>query len=394
MRNFVFIALILSLTWGFSACNDDDNSDLNVESLPLSARQFLKDNFPDITCSSVKRGDKNEEAIYKIQLSNGVSIDFNESGYWLKIKSETQLPELLLQNISPGSMSKIRAELPDITFLSIEQVIYGYQLRTETGKRLALFNFDSWGYEQPNESLPEEARRFVGRYFSWNNYRHVIQTTEADQTTYIVYLDNQFILHFDKNGSWTEARGIEEKPLPSDFKDVFPQAVRDYIREKYPDIQIYHVFKYNAYYQLYIGNGTSLLIDPETGVFIYPTDKIQTFVRTHFSQSNNIQMTIKENRTTETITFDCSYIIRDEDYAISMQTDKYGEWNYLRLAGNKVPSMPESILNLLPFKVKDYIATHYPEKKIIGIKKNPLPIEIQFEEDLLLSFDSEGKLLN
>lgn len=67
---------------------DYDEAIVQASDLPEKATQFLKNNFGSETIqNSIKEKDVNGDE-YKIQLSNGIKIDFDANGDWKEIKSE------------------------------------------------------------------------------------------------------------------------------------------------------------------------------------------------------------------------------------------------------------------------------------------------------------------
>lgn len=67
---------------------DYDEAIIQSADLPEKASQFLKNNFGSETIqNSIKENDIRGDE-YKVQLSNGIKIDFDANGEWKEVKSE------------------------------------------------------------------------------------------------------------------------------------------------------------------------------------------------------------------------------------------------------------------------------------------------------------------
>jgi len=96
---FVFFGL-LSLSFAFVACSDDDDDTVvSLKDLPASASQFLNDHFSGITEENAQVKKDNDS--YDVLLNAGYKVEFDLDGTWDSVDGEignvmNTLPESFL----------------------------------------------------------------------------------------------------------------------------------------------------------------------------------------------------------------------------------------------------------------------------------------------------------
>jgi hypothetical protein len=70
--------------------------------------------------------------------------------------------------------------------------------------------------------------------------------------------------------------------------------------------------------------------------------------------------------------------------------DKKGVWNDVDCNANAVP---QSVINLLPKAVPDYVAANFPNTFIVEVNKENYGYDIDLSNDLEFKFDKSGKIL-
>lgn len=82
---------------------DSDETLLQSNNLPQNAQMFIKQNFGSENVQSVVKENDSSGDEYKVQLSNGIKIEFDANGEWKEVKAE-------LANQSVGALF-----LPQVT---------------------------------------------------------------------------------------------------------------------------------------------------------------------------------------------------------------------------------------------------------------------------------------
>lgn len=85
LRLIPFVLIALAGAAAFSACSDDDDQIVGNDQLPVIAKNFLGQYYPNATVVSVHK-DKSD---YDVILSDGTHIDFDHSGNWTDVDAPT-----------------------------------------------------------------------------------------------------------------------------------------------------------------------------------------------------------------------------------------------------------------------------------------------------------------
>lgn len=112
----------------------------------------------------------------------------------------------------------------------------------------------------PATELPSISKDFIIRYFP----SYEIISAQKDKDDYEVILSDGTKIEFDKKGDWTDVDAAPMKTIPSGF---YPEAIDNYIAEKFKDTGINEISKVTRGYEVELITGTDLLFDQD-GAFI------------------------------------------------------------------------------------------------------------------------------
>jgi hypothetical protein len=88
--------------------------------------------------------------------------------------------------------------------------------------------------------------------------------------------------------------------------------------------------------------------------------------------------------------------VLDKDYTVYLQNGfkvdftKSGAWDEVN---GLINELPQSILDLLPASIMQYVGTAFSSQKIVKVNKERFGYEIELSGDIELEFDSNGNLL-
>jgi predicted deacetylase len=86
----------------------------------------------------------------------------------------------------------------------------------------------------------------------------------------------------------------------------------------------------------------------------------------------------------------------DKDYTVYLSNgfevdfSKSGEWDEV---DGKINSVPQSILDLIPVNIAQYVTVNFPDYEIISVNKEHYGYEIGLNGDVDIEFDSKGEFL-
>lgn len=118
-----FLTTILALMVSAICFADSEFNYIPVERLPQSAKAFVKEEFPDAVIVSAER----EFDAFECMLDNGIEIEFDLKGVWLKIDGyvRTALPA----SVIPVNINKyVKDNYPEFDVTMIEKGRYGYKV--------------------------------------------------------------------------------------------------------------------------------------------------------------------------------------------------------------------------------------------------------------------------
>jgi hypothetical protein len=126
-----FLITILALLISAACFADSDPNPIPVDRLPQAARAFVKEKFPKATIVSAER----ELDAYECVLDNGIEIEFNLKGVWLKLDGSvrTALPA----SVIPVNINKyVKENYPEFDITEIEKGRYGFKVELSNKLKL------------------------------------------------------------------------------------------------------------------------------------------------------------------------------------------------------------------------------------------------------------------
>lgn len=104
---------------------DSDETLVQTNNLPQNAQMFIKQNFGSETLQSVIKENDRKGDEYKVQLSNGIKIEFDANGEWKEVKAELanqSVGALFLPQITRDYLS---TNYPNIGVESVDRDVQG-----------------------------------------------------------------------------------------------------------------------------------------------------------------------------------------------------------------------------------------------------------------------------
>ncbi|HEY4538524.1 MAG TPA: PepSY-like domain-containing protein [Faecalibacter sp.] len=107
---------------------DRDESLIQENQLPENAQKFIKNNFGSESVQNIIKEKNVTGDEYKVQLGNGIKIEFNANGEWKEVKAELpnqSVGALFLPQVTRDYLSK---NYPDIGIESVDQDAQGIDI--------------------------------------------------------------------------------------------------------------------------------------------------------------------------------------------------------------------------------------------------------------------------
>lgn len=131
MKKKYFLITILALMISAVCFADSDTRPIPVGRLPQAAKAFVKQNFPNAAIVSAER----EVDAFECMLDNGLELEFNLKGVWLKIDGSvrTAVPA----SVIPVNIKKyVKENYPEFDITEIEKGRYGYKVELSNKRKL------------------------------------------------------------------------------------------------------------------------------------------------------------------------------------------------------------------------------------------------------------------
>lgn len=391
---YVQSIILIFIIAGFFACEADDGKTITKRDLPDLTRSFIEFNLSEYKILNIKdlkpSGDELEK--YEVTFSNNLVIVFNILGYWWKIDSQEELPEKLQNLLVTDEIAAFKESYPEAVMTGLYNVDYGKKIKLSDGTMLAVYtDYNSVvvgeDLTRVPEMLPDKINLFMDTYYYGLDPKYAIHANINGKEMYKICSSMKadkslFYFYFDKDGNWHSVE-CSRHAVPNELYQTLPQAVREYMEKEYKNASVYGIARYDTYYQLNLANNKYVLVDSEQGESIIPTDVVLHFIKTHFSEDNNLSMNITMDREPDFISY--HFAIHVDGFEIDMHTDVNGVWHTLTVLGKPIP---QSIFDTLPLGIKTYIA-QLPDARVSGIKKEAGKYLVRVGNVTFL-FDSEG----
>lgn len=413
VKCLVAILLVLFIT-GLTGCSDDDNQN-KKDRLPETARAFIESRLSGYDILNIKEVDDKGDQInekYIITFSNDLLVSFSSLGYWRRIKSSSQLPELLLNEIPFGGVAEVKKTYPIATINEINYALYGYQAIMSIGSPIAFYDISSsnkFGVDLTEEKSlwPDKIEEFFNVYyadeFNRNQPFFFIKEKDNAESEYRFGTSSETKVHFDKKGNWYNYEGGSTSLTNTLYEALLPQEMRDIIEQKYSSgaNRIYAVLRHENYSQAVFKqtkNSTAIyiLFNADTNQEVEtPDENTLYFLKMYVGEpSENTDFGIRmmsDSDNTKQFVFQITGSIADKK-VLTMYTNMVGKVLQLDLSGSAIPN---KILDYLPTKVKEYAEKKHTGKEIMTVV-NGLRNEyyILYKEGSRLYFDKEGNVIN
>lgn len=404
---FVNILLTLSII-SFAGCSDDDKHN-SKERLPETAQAFIESRLPGYKILNIEEVDDKEDEInekYIVTFSDDILVSFSSLGYWRRIKSSSELPELIQEVIPFGGAAVIKETFPITTINEINFTLYGCQVVPNNGLPIAFYDIGSsnkFGLDLTKEvySWPENATEFLKAYYIEPlKYQvfYFIQENEDDGSEYCFGTSGGGKVNFDKEGNWYSCdRGSWNIPNRM-YKELLPQEMRNIIETKYKSgaSSTYGIMHRNTYYQAMLkqasGNYIWVMFDTTTNQEVkVPEETILDFLKTYVGEpAKDTNFNTRIVGDTKQVVFQITGEISGVN-VLTMHTDTTGKMLSFNLNGSVIP---DKILTYLPVKVQEYAEENYAGKEIMLVM-NGLGGEyyILYKKSPPLYFDKEGNVI-
>lgn len=131
MKKILVLALALI---AFAAVSNADDRPVTADQLPAAAKTFIKSYYPDEKISFVTKDDDLIRPDFNVVLSNGVRIDFDNSGSLDKIEvGKTMMPS----DIVPVQISDyVSAHFPEVRITEYEVGRRTFEVKLSNGMDL------------------------------------------------------------------------------------------------------------------------------------------------------------------------------------------------------------------------------------------------------------------
>lgn len=281
-KKIIAIALLTTLSFGFTACSSDDSNttqveQVNLDQLPQTTQQFIATTFPNATFVSAHKINKPNYygSYYKIVLNNQVTIDFDQNGNWTEIetKDRSAIPADFLAQEVPLILAYVTEHYQGNYIIEIDRERKGYEVKLNSELEL-IFNKDQVfvGIDIDDKEeeqlisyaqLPSMAQTLLKTHFPSSEPILIKQEMETNNTTYKVYTQDGFKIEFNQEGNWMEIETKQSKEIPT---SLFPIPLVDYIKAHYSDFKFLSIERKRNGFEVELQKGRQeieLLFDQE-----------------------------------------------------------------------------------------------------------------------------------
>lgn len=261
------------------------------------------------------------------------------------------------------------------------------------------------------DDLPKTAQEFLTDNFNSYSVTRIVENKKENergsifectlQKTAKSTIASHIKVEFDRSGEWTEIESLTEgHSLPPENIDLLPAAVGQYLDAHYPGIGVEEIEREAYGYKLELLNDRELRFD-KNGEFLSDDESgqgssdgstayIEDFVKTHFPDYTiaYIKDDWDDGRLYKNV-----YLKNGYTKSYKIVFNEAGDWVEVEGDDDIYLPVPESVMQLLPATVSEYIQSHYPAAYVVEVKKEHWGYEIELSNDLDLIFDLDGNFL-
>jgi hypothetical protein len=107
------------------------------------------------------------------------------------------------------------------------------------------------------DNLPVKARQFITTYFANNKISYVKEERDFFNRNYEIVFADGAKVEFGRDGEWIDV-DCRYTSVP---KAVVPDAVRAYVKENFPDVQIVEIERKRGNHEVKLSNKLELVFD-------------------------------------------------------------------------------------------------------------------------------------
>lgn len=365
-----FTLIMLSAMFILSVTSCDDDNKYGKRDLPEAAQGFIDFHLAGYKILDIAIVDNVEDEMnekYIVLFSNDILVSFSSLGYWRRIESNTELPELLQSVLPYDAAAVYKEKFPVVTINKIIWTLYGCKVIPSIGLSAAFYDIgtsNKFGVDITDEKSyqPQLVSSFISAYYEYFTDRqdyYIIQESEEDGSGFRFELSDGQKAYFDKDGHWYYC----SSKYPSDemYEVLLPPRMFEIIKQDYgySSNRVCEVLRDDTYYQAKIemGNGMynwvlfDIAADKEVET---PHAAVLDFLTTY------VGVPIYEITYHMVLEFYYGQLVRKiegnwkKDTRLIMYTDAVGKMLCFHLHGE---SIPNKILTYLPEKVKEYLET-------------------------------------
>lgn len=130
MKRFSILCIVMIMTAAAYA-----DRPISSAKLPQSIKNFIQQNFPDVSIVSAKTEQHKE---FDVCLSDGTEIEFEKNGRWEDIKNYNGLPDSLIPS---KAAEYIKESYPNIKIIEIEAKRNSWEIKLQNNREL-LFSYE------------------------------------------------------------------------------------------------------------------------------------------------------------------------------------------------------------------------------------------------------------
>jgi len=111
------------------SCDKDDDHQIPVASLPVSASTFLNTFFKDVTIRKIEKQTPSatNKSAYSVELANGIEVDFDQEGNWKEVESDND-SAIPTGFISSTLVSYVTTNYKAAQISAIDKVTAGFEV--------------------------------------------------------------------------------------------------------------------------------------------------------------------------------------------------------------------------------------------------------------------------